>query len=624
MVNEVGIAEPSLNILFSSLILTVLGVFIGGNILLLDFGVLWRSALITVPCFGIAFIFYGLSRHLGSPAWGLIVTYAALWAVVYSPHPESVYVFNSLCAGAAVYVARYLRLERCHWRPVLLMAVMGTATVLGARDAYTSFDMLSRLHLGDVSQDTLYHSSIAAMVKNYGVVSTGLHGLIETPYHTLSHVLMAAISLLSGIGVVEVYGVAPWVLFAPLLIYCVATCCAMLDHHAELSIPLVWGFTALLLSMLPFLFSSWAVWSSFFTSESYLVSLSLFLLSLGLLLKRTLTVLDLLLVVISSALIANAKGSVGLMYAGLWLTRVIWVRGDQPRVDFAALFLSGVAVGWSVIKSAGANSGDIAISPLHFVRMYSFWGSYLDACQTVLRRELPPIETLVRGAVCIMSFVVFHFLLSWVVLYQIVRHKREANLLHAPIAIYSLVTALASLLISFAITIPNGSAYYFSNVAFFVSLPAVVAILTLIWKRSRRDQTLMLGLGIVLISLISLPVYYHKSAFTRPHHVNNALINSLLVLKERSPLSLVLRANDQFIQANPVKSCTAQPFTFPAVSERPWIDVISDLVGECHYSYYGYSQYDISAKSHHVINPPRILPGMSIQKRAEPTLRSSG
>ncbi|MEE4239577.1 MAG: hypothetical protein V2I51_22895, partial [Anderseniella sp.] len=89
------------------------------------------------------------------------------------------------------------------------------------------------------------------------------------------------ISLLSRIGVTEVYGVANWVLFAPLLLFSVVAFCAMLDRAGQLSLPVVWAFSALLLSMLPLLFGRWGLRDSFFVSESYLVSLGLFLLGLG-------------------------------------------------------------------------------------------------------------------------------------------------------------------------------------------------------------------------------------------------------------------------------------------------------------------------------------------------------
>lgn len=249
-----------------------------------------------------------------------------------------------------------------------------TAAILGITRAYTSFDMLNRLHAGNVHQDTLFHASIAAMIKNYGVASTGLHGLVETPYHVLSHMLFASISLLSNVGVIEVYGVANWVLFAPILVFSVVACPAMLDRSSQLDLPLAWGASCVLLVVCPLLLQYWAVGDSFFVSESYLVSLGLLLLGLPLLFKRRLDFADLLLVLVLTALISNAKSSVGLIFAGLWFTRVLLVRGERIGFDIAALALSASAAAWVLLKPAAAFQDSMHISPLHFIRAYSFPG----------------------------------------------------------------------------------------------------------------------------------------------------------------------------------------------------------------------------------------------------------
>ncbi len=617
LVDKIALPEQTLNLLFAALIMTVLGAFIGGNLLLLNAEVIWRSALITLPCLGLVLLFYALSRHLGNLVWGLVLTYAALCGLVYARLPGSNYILYACFALAALYAIRFMRLERRHWWLVLLMAVVGTATVLGVARAYTSFDMLSRLHLGNVHQDTLYHASISAMIKHYGVTSTGLHGLVETPYHALSHVLMAGISLLSGSGVIEVYGVANWVLFAPLLLFSIAACCAMLDRAGQLSMPMVWAVSALLLCALPLLFGRWGVKGSFFVSESYLVSLAIFLLSLGLLFKRSLTLLDLVLIGLAAALIANAKASVGLIYGGLWLVRFIFVRSDSRLMDLAAFLLSVGAVGLAVIEAAESRSGLISFSPLSYVRSYSLWGGHLGTAVSAVRGgEIPSLKSLAMGMAALISYVTLHFLVSWIVVWQIVYRRGLGELLSTPIAVYSLAAVAAGLLISSTFAIPGGSAYYFSNVAFFVSLPAVVSMLTLGWLRRVPDQRLWLGLVVIFVSLVSWPSYYRNSGLSPSHatRVENLLIDHLLIIRKTSPLNLVLRPNDDLLANNPVKRCTAQPFVYPAVAERPWIDVIQGAESACSYSNYGYSKYGISAEDRYVKMAPRLLSGMSVQQ----------
>jgi hypothetical protein len=56
-----------------------------------------------------------------------------------------------------------------------------------------------------VPKDTAFHSSIAAMYKNYSVASVGLDGLMPIRYYTFSHEVYAGVSVLSGLSAFEVY-----------------------------------------------------------------------------------------------------------------------------------------------------------------------------------------------------------------------------------------------------------------------------------------------------------------------------------------------------------------------------------------------------------------------------------
>lgn len=114
--------------------------------------------------------------------------------------------------------------------------------------------MLERLGANSVHQDTLFHASIAAMIKNYGVVSTGLHGLVETPYHVLSHYFLAGISSLSGVGVLEVYGLGPQLFFIPLLLFGIVYLCIVLDtNKSTKDTYTLWVLSCLALTIIPFL-----------------------------------------------------------------------------------------------------------------------------------------------------------------------------------------------------------------------------------------------------------------------------------------------------------------------------------------------------------------------------------
>lgn len=615
-IHELGLADKTLNQLFGVLLMTAVGVFICANLLLFDLLVLMHSAQIALVCIALLLIFYVLSRQVGSLIWGLVLTYGLMWVLVYNHLPGLVPVFYALALFAFLYTLRFLRVARQDFWLIFLMAVIATATILGVDGAYTSFDMLSRLHVGDVHQDTLFHASIAAMIKNYGVVSTGLHGLVETPNHAFSHVLMAGISLLSGVGVIEVYGVANWVFFAPILIFSIAALSAMLDRSRQLPLPLVWGLTAVLLVLMPFLFGEWAVWDSFFVSESYLVSLGPFVLGLAVLCKRRLSLSDLLLVLLLSALISHAKASVGVIFSGLWLTRLIFVRGDGAWKEVAALMLAVLASGWIVFGLAQTSSGAVSYQPLHFVRTYSFLGNHLGTVVSAIQAGTDvPVLTMLLAFVAVASFFVLHFALSWVVIGMTLYRGGVLCVLRTPLSVYSLAAVFAGVLIVFAFAIPGGSASYFSNVALFVSLPGLVAMLVTWMERLAVDQRMTLVFGVFLVCLLSLKSFYQASALNPRHSAieESVLINELIRLRNTSAMHYVLRPSADELANNPVKGCSAQPFVFPAVSERPWVDVISGASKGCRYSYYGYEQYGITEEQQHIKLKPRLLPGMAIK-----------
>jgi len=617
LIDELGLRDQALNQLFGALFLTAVGVFIGANLLLLDPLVLVHSAQISLICIAMLLVFYFFSRQAGSPIWGLALTYGLMWVLVYSHSrlPWLVPMFYVLTLFALLYALRFLRVSRQDFGLLFFMAVIAVVTILGVTEPYTSFDMLSRLHAGDVNKDTLFHASIAAMIKNYGIASTGLQGLVETPYHTFSHVLMAGLSLISGLGVIEVYGVASWVFFAPILIFSITTLCAMLDRSRQLPLPLAWGLTAVLLVLMPFFFGSWAVWNSFFVSESYLVSLGLFVLGLAVLFKRQLSPSDLLLVLLLSALISNSKASVGLIFSGLWLTRLIFVRGSGVWREFAALMLATLALGWVVFNSAKASSGTISFGPLHLIETYTFLGNRLGIVASAIRAGTDvSILTVLLAFVAVSSFFVLHFVPSWAVIGMTFYRGSMPGVFRTPLSVYSLAAVVAGVLIVSAFAMPGGSAIYFSNVAFFVSLPGLVAMLATGMERLGGNQRWMLIFGVFLVSLLGFKSFYQASAFNHRHsaHKENDLINALSRLRNTSALQTVLRPSPDALASNPVKDCTAQPFVFPAVSERPWVGVINADPGSCAYIYYGYSQYGITPGKQGASIEPKLLPGMVI------------
>lgn len=564
------------------------------------------SSAIGAACIGILLFICVLFRATGSIGWAVALTYSALAIVGADRSGISRVGFVVALVIAFVFSTRSEVLLASS-RPRPLRSVFGASAlaavaILGS-NPYTSFDMLNRVATGELHQDTAFHSSISAMLKNYGVASTGLNGLVETPYHVFSHLLIAGISRLSGYSVLEVYGVAPWALFAPVLFLTLATVSRALDSTDKITPSYVWGCCAVVLGTMPFLLGRWGVSNSYLISESYLVSLGLLLAGLPVLLKREVSIKDLILAVLLGSMIAAAKASVGLIYAGLWCVRVLMDRRQHVVWLIVAVVTGSVC--WVVSSSAAANAGALSLHFMHFIQSAVF-GRYLeDARVAVLSGGLPGLKTLALALTALGGFVVIHFWASWIVIFDRVRKQTWRGLLTDPMAAYSLASVAAGMLIVALFKLPEGAVYYFTNVAFFVSAPAVIPALA----RRLPEVTVYAGsAALVALLIVGMEGLYSASFAARPASVSSegaAFIGKLVGLRDNAPRSAVLVADPLLHASNPVRRCTARPFTYPAVTEHPWINVIEPVSSEqCEYKYFGFEMYHLSGPN----QMPRVQP----------------
>ena len=259
----------------------------------------------------------------------------------------------------------------------------------------------------------------------------------------------------------------------------------------------------------------------------------------------------------------------------------------------------------------------MSVDPLHFIRTYSFLGTHLDrAVKDMSAYTQPSSLTLILALAALGSFFVFHFILSWVVIGRVAYQGGLRSVFRSPLAVYSLAAVFAGVAIALTYSIAGGAVYYFSNIAFFVSLPGVIVLAVTLLVRSGFDHRRILIVGVFLISLLGLKGFYHASALVsyRAGHQASELIHQLQQMRTNASKQIVWRKNLQVQTINPVERCTAQPFLYPAVSERPWTDVVAEgNKAPCAYNGYLYEQYGITALDKHISKPPKLLPGMTIQ-----------
>jgi hypothetical protein len=596
------------NVLFGALILSSAFVFIIGNLLLFDKVALFSSLIVTINCIFIFLIFYWLHNLFLNISLGLILTYSLLLILVYSHYSISVILFRIIQIISLIYFCSYYRVKKEHFLPILVMALISAFVVLGCLHSYTSFDMLHRVSIGYVHKDTLFHSSISAMIKNYGIVSSGLNGLVEIPYHYLSHALIAGISLLTGIGVLEVYGIAPFVLFAPLLIFSFSYFCYLLcNNFSNKLLLIIWVEVCLILMISPYLLNFWGVSDDFFVSESYEVSLPLFIFGFIFLFKNKIVLYDMLIILALTILMTLSKSSVGIIFVALWGMRIVLMKFEKLFLNLFFI-LTLVAVVFLILNSSAKsqiNSNSILIHPFHFIENYSFLGGYISEFKSQIEVNKFNFSFFILALFSISSFFIFHFFSSWVVLIYFFIVRNKFKLWSNPLFIYTFASLIISSCIIILIAIPGGSAVYFTNLTFFISIPFIIIVLA---NWVFKQKSINLFFHILVIVFLAFPGLYLKSNFN-PKRMGNANITDyvyqLYNLKGTSNKDIIIYASSDLLIRNPIQNCSAAVFLFPALSEMPWTGLLNQK-SNCTYFNYGFGQYNIDQKTgkiNHAIVP---------------------
>ena len=221
--------EPAENIkklLFGAVAFSVLITYVMGVLTTQDYSLFLSTSPVAFASLGLVGLLYLLSRVL-AVYYCLPVLILVLLSILYLPHSLGLSV-GLLLVSIGLFGICYL-----FWKSKeqvclqLMMGAFAALTILASTlrasligPAFISwFNNMERVSYGALHQDHLFHSAIAAMIKNYGAPSTGINGLVEINYHVLFHKLTAALSIVSGNPVLEVYGIFPWIFFFPILLF---------------------------------------------------------------------------------------------------------------------------------------------------------------------------------------------------------------------------------------------------------------------------------------------------------------------------------------------------------------------------------------------------------------------
>jgi hypothetical protein len=172
-------------------------------------------------------------------------------------------IISSLCSF------RY-EIRNSVWPGIIFGAVAGLVVFIWTNAwNYASVWLFELTLLGVGPKDSLFHSSISAMLRHYGVSSTGLSGLAPIKYYTGSHAVMAGLSGLADVAPIAIYPAGQQIFFEPALIFSMAYCVTVFGKDYDSTNK----FAAPMMAISFILISSAAIWNSFLASESYCLSL---------------------------------------------------------------------------------------------------------------------------------------------------------------------------------------------------------------------------------------------------------------------------------------------------------------------------------------------------------------
>lgn len=553
---------------------------------------------------------FTLSGLLSSTPLGVLLSIALICLVGVDRSYFMAGVFGALSIVSVIYTLRKLRISRNEIAPCMISVAAVSAYSLGVNQ-YTSFDMMALAHSGAIHNDTIFHASISAMIKNYGSVSTGLHGLVETPYHILSHTIVAGFSRISGESILEVYGFIHQVYLLPLFIFSIAFASSRIKEAKNYDALFLVIISILLLLGADYFLFRWAFWDSYLLSESYTVSLIIILMSVPSLFQRDISAKSVLISVLVAYGAAQAKGSVGLVYLAAWSARLVFTGGWKRKPDLVVYSLVVLAFLLAAWRAAQANSSADMVA-FDFIRSYSLYGSSISELINLwVEGGEAELRLLLLGACAMGSFIIFHFFFVWVAILHKFWELGTAGALRSPLVACCMGAMAFGMLIASVYSLPGGAVYYFSSVASFISLPAVVGIVY-DWFRwgNRRFFGLGTGAGILIAVLCVAFITmngtkgYDKliNRASSAGMLENEFVSSLRDLRTDAPINRVFRANSTALPMNPQKLCWTRPFSYPAISERAWTGVI-EQDPDCVYQYYGYAYYGVAPGKHRVTVP---------------------
>ncbi|MGI9350692.1 MAG: hypothetical protein ACR2O3_03950 [Rhizobiaceae bacterium] len=431
-------------------------------------------------------------------------------------------------------------------------------------------------------RDTLFHAAIAGMIEFHGSVSSGVDGLVPHAYHVLSHRLIGSVGSWLEIPVLQASYLTVMIVTVPLMFLLLCEAASALRPQGWPPLFLLPGIMFFL--SWPMLFSLFQN-SSYFASESYILSLVIMFSLFPLLVDwvknppdKPRTILNAAILALVIGLASAAKISTGAVMAAGLSTFVVIV-GRFSVLSFLSAIVFCVApfllVFFTSLGSGEGTSG--IISPLHFL---------------LERREQA-------------LFYIFLTALAGFAIWRFMDRNDGSWRLIIPVYLMAIVSLCASLLLK----LPAGAVIYFANPGMWICILLLAMLLPgPAWSegKSRAAQysiamAVFVGLAAVekdrwqameALSDIAPATMSEKTSQMQLNLAMSERIKRQVSEYGREFLVFVDPGFDQFWEQNEI--CWAQSFVIPGLTGQPMLKGVPPQIRDCEIPpYYGFSDYDL-------------------------------
>ncbi len=436
---------------------------------------------------------------------------------------------------------------------------------------------------GIAKQDQLFFASIGSMIRNYGVVSTGLDGLPPTPYHFFSQAVAAGYARVFGVPLLDVYHLVFPILLPVLMLSAFLLMVVALRPALSLHRGLFWlCFTVGIIGLVPQpVAEQFGGWQSSIISESNAMAFTIVFALAAVVICggwrkpwMVLAVLPMACFIVgitkqSTLLLAVA----GMGWLFLRLRLYCWGMYNVSAVLVVGASAAAYLVTRGTFESAPIDPGSFFRNYVYgaplvwFLLMYGWSGCYVYWTWFFQRQQLGFIK----------SF-----------LYTLTnRHSMKAELL--------IVISVVGLIPTMVLDIGGGSGFYFLDLQRYLAIAFLLTVIPAWTHRTVGFRTLTTA-AITLVSLnvlysVGLLLFYNQVVPRGPDAPAVAQLFALAQTDEavKSVSGVLIDQNHPYWSMMGDR-CQTVPFLVPAVTEMTAIHGLPD--SSClKASNFGYQSY---------------------------------